>query len=117
MTRRLWRWLPWLLGAALLVVVIRLVWVNEVVAALRQLRPGEITIRIAANSVVLPAITARWALLRGLVMIHFLGLDLTLPQLVTTLTAARLAILLLLPAGLGALELSQVIARFRRGTP
>jgi len=50
-------------------------------------------------------------------MIHFLGLDLTPPQLVTTLTAARLAILLLLPAGLGALELSQVIARFRRGTP
>jgi len=63
MTRRLWRWLPWLLGAALLVVVIRLVWVNEVVAALRQLRPGEITIRIAANSVVLLAIIARWALL------------------------------------------------------
>lgn len=43
-------------------------------------------------------------------MIHFLGIDMTLPQLVTALTAARIAILLLLPAGLGALEVSQAMA-------
>lgn len=43
-------------------------------------------------------------------MIHYLGVDLTLPQLVTALTAARIAILLLLPAGLGALEAGQALA-------
>jgi len=43
-------------------------------------------------------------------MIHFLGVDLTLPQLVTALTAARISILLFLPAGLGALEASQATA-------
>ena len=43
-------------------------------------------------------------------MVHFLGVDLTLPQLVVSLTAARIAILLLLPAGLGALEASQALA-------
>jgi uncharacterized protein (TIRG00374 family) len=63
MRGRLLRWLPWLLGAALLAVVIRLVPVNEVAAALRQLRPGEIVVLLAANFVVLLAITARWALL------------------------------------------------------
>jgi len=53
-----------------------------------------------------------WALLIGeyWLMIHFLKIDLTLPQLVTTLTAARIAILLLLPAGLGALEGSQALS-------
>lgn len=43
-------------------------------------------------------------------MIHFLGVDLTLPQLVAALTAARLSILMFLPAGLGALEASQAAA-------
>lgn len=42
--------------------------------------------------------------------IRFLGVRLTLPQLVTALTAARISILLLLPAGLGALEASQAMA-------
>ena len=66
MTHRLLRWLPWLLSAALLVGVIRLVPINEVAAALRQLRPAEIAALMVANGVVLLAITARWAmLLRG----------------------------------------------------
>lgn len=43
-------------------------------------------------------------------MARFLGVSLTLPQLVVTLTAARISILLLIPAGLGALELSQALA-------
>jgi uncharacterized protein (TIRG00374 family) len=43
-------------------------------------------------------------------MVRFLGVDLTLPQLVTTLTAARISILLFLPAGLGVLEASQATA-------
>lgn len=43
-------------------------------------------------------------------MASFLGTNLTLPQLVVALTAARISILLLLPAGLGALELSQALA-------
>lgn len=43
-------------------------------------------------------------------MVAFLGIPLTLPQLVTAITAAHVANLLLLPAGLGALETSQVVA-------
>jgi uncharacterized protein (TIRG00374 family) len=43
-------------------------------------------------------------------MVSFLGIRLTVPQLVTTITAAHVANLLLLPAGLGALETSQVVA-------
>jgi uncharacterized protein (TIRG00374 family) len=43
-------------------------------------------------------------------MVAFLCAQLPLPQLVTTLTAARISILLLLPAGLGALEASQTVA-------
>lgn len=42
-------------------------------------------------------------------MVSFLGISLTLVQLVTVMTAARVAILLLLPAGLGALEVSQAL--------
>jgi hypothetical protein len=41
---------------------------------------------------------------------NFLGLPLTLPQLVTAVTINRLAFLVPLPAGLGALEGSQVLA-------
>lgn len=43
-------------------------------------------------------------------MVSFLGVRLTILELVVTLTAARIAILLLLPAGLGALEVSQTLA-------
>ncbi len=43
-------------------------------------------------------------------MVSFLGLSLSLVQLVTALTAARIATLLLLPGSIGALEASQVFA-------
>lgn len=43
-------------------------------------------------------------------VLHFLGLDITLAQAIGALTAARIAYLLPLPAGLGALEASQVLA-------
>ena len=43
-------------------------------------------------------------------MIAYLGVSLSLLQLITALTAARIAILLLLPAGIGALEASQALA-------
>lgn len=43
-------------------------------------------------------------------MIRFLDVSLTLPQLVGALTAARLSILMFLPAGLGALEAGQAAA-------
>ena len=43
-------------------------------------------------------------------MASFLGASLSPMQLVTALTAARMAILLFLPAGLGALEASQAVA-------
>lgn len=43
-------------------------------------------------------------------MIYFLGVQLTVAQLVGALTAARLSILMFLPAGLGVLEASQAAA-------
>lgn len=53
-----------------------------------------------------------WAAMAGefWLMLHTLGLNLTLVQVVGVLTAARLAILLPLPGGLGTLEASQVLA-------
>ncbi len=53
-----------------------------------------------------------WALMIGefWLMASYLGVPLTPLQLVTALTAARLAILLFLPGGLGVLEGSQVLA-------
>ena len=43
-------------------------------------------------------------------MLHVLGLNLTFAQAISMLTAARIAILLPLPGGLGTLEASQVLA-------
>jgi len=55
---------------------------------------------------------AGWILMIGefWLMISFLGLSMSLLQLVTALTAARIAILLLLPGSIGALEASQAFA-------
>jgi uncharacterized protein (TIRG00374 family) len=55
---------------------------------------------------------ASWLLMIGefWLMISFLGMLLSPVQLITALTAARIAILLLLPAGIGALEASQAMA-------
>jgi glycosyltransferase 2 family protein len=43
-------------------------------------------------------------------MVSFLGVSLSFSQLVIVLTAARVAILMFMPAGLGALEVSQALA-------
>lgn len=53
-----------------------------------------------------------WLLMVGefWLMVSFLGISLTLIQLVTALTAARIAILLLLPGAIGVLEASQALA-------
>jgi len=53
-----------------------------------------------------------WAAMLGeyWLMLRLLGLNLTPIQAISTLTAARIAILLPLPAGLGTLEASQVLA-------
>ena len=50
-------------------------------------------------------------------MTDVLGLGLTLPQAITALVAARVAILLPLPAALGALEASQALAMRSLGLP
>ena len=50
-------------------------------------------------------------------MTNVLGLGLTLPQAITALVAARVAILLPLPAALGALEASQALAMRGLGLP
>jgi uncharacterized membrane protein YbhN (UPF0104 family) len=44
------------------------------------------------------------------VMLRYLGISMDLTQVITTLTAARLAFLLPSPSGLGTLEASQVLA-------
>lgn len=66
MKRKLWRVAPWLLGLALLTVIVRAISVADVVAVLRRLRAWEIAVLLAANGVVLVTITGRWwFLLRG----------------------------------------------------
>jgi uncharacterized membrane protein YbhN (UPF0104 family) len=55
---------------------------------------------------------AAWVLMIGefWLMVSFLGLSLSPVQLIAALTAARIAILLLLPGSIGALEASQAFA-------
>ena len=67
--------------------------------------PGTLALALMATLVSWVAMIGEYWL-----MVYFLGVRLTLPELVTTLTAARIAILLFLPAGLGALEFSQAFA-------
>ena len=71
---------------------------------LRQ-RPGMILAALVLSLVV-------WAgmIMEYWLMLHFLGLPLSLAQTVSALTAARLAFLAPTPGGLGALEASQVFA-------
>ena len=67
MNRRLLRFLPWLLGIALLVVIVRSVSLADVAALLRQLRLWQIGVLLLLNAVILATITGRWwVLLRGL---------------------------------------------------
>jgi uncharacterized protein (TIRG00374 family) len=67
--------------------------------------PGAFALAVAVTLFGWAALIAEYWL-----MVHFLGVDLTLPQLVAALTAARISILMFLPAGLGALEASQATA-------
>ena len=68
MTRgRVLRLLPWLLGATLLVLTVRVVTPAELVATLGRLELWQVGILVVANALVLVAITGRWwILLRGL---------------------------------------------------
>jgi uncharacterized membrane protein YbhN (UPF0104 family) len=75
------------------------------VAAFVRRAPGTMGLAVGATLISWVAMIAEYWL-----MVAFLGVRLTLPELVTTLTAARIAILLFLPAGLGALEFSQALA-------
>lgn len=77
---------------------------NQVAALVRR-SPGVMALAVGATLLSWVAMIAEYWL-----MVAFLGVRLTAPQLVTTLTAARIAILLFLPAGLGALEFSQALA-------
>ena len=68
-------------------------------------RPGLVLAALILSLVI-------WAgmILEYWLMLHFLGLPLSLAQTITALTAARLAFLAPTPGGLGALEASQVFA-------
>jgi len=67
----------------------------------------------------LAASAASWVAIIGefWLMTHVLGLDLGFPEAITALLAARVAILLPLPAALGALEASQALAMRTLGLP
>jgi uncharacterized protein (TIRG00374 family) len=67
--------------------------------------PGHVTMALLVS-------VAAWGLMivEFWLMIYFLGLSLTAMQLIAALTAARIAILLLLPGSIGALEASQAFA-------
>jgi glycosyltransferase 2 family protein len=76
----------------------------QVTSFCRQ-HPGAILLAVLLSLVV-------WAgmILEYWLMLHFLGLELSLAQTVSALTAARLAFLAPTPGGLGALEASQIFA-------
>jgi glycosyltransferase 2 family protein len=67
--------------------------------------PGHLLLAVLASLFIWLAIILEFSL-----MLRFLGLHLSLPQVMLALTAARLAFLLPVPAGLGSLEAGQVLA-------
>ena len=90
-------------------------WVMKVATAVSQSEAEMNTLCQQTPQAVLSAIAASalsWALLmiEFYCMVLFLGVPLTLLQLIGLLTAARVAFLLPLPGGLGTLEASQVWA-------
>lgn len=93
-------------------------WQSRVASAITTLEDAERQVgefyRRAPLQLALAVLVSFFGLLAMIVeywlMVRFLGVRLTFPQLITTLTAARLSILVLLPAGLGALEFSQTFS-------
>jgi hypothetical protein len=70
-----------------------------------QRHPGHLLLALLFSLVIWLVLIGEFAL-----TLRFLGLQLSLPQVMLALTAARLAFLLPLPAGLGSLEAGQVMA-------
>jgi uncharacterized protein (TIRG00374 family) len=75
------------------------------VAGFCQTQPRAILQALALSLLIWAALILEFSL-----VLHFLGLRLNLPQTITVLTAARIAFLLPVPAGLGTLEAGQVLA-------
>lgn len=63
MRTRLWTWLPWLIALGILIWVLQVVPLAETWAALRGLRPWQISALVLANALVLAALNGRWWLL------------------------------------------------------
>lgn len=84
---------------------------RQIAALLRQ-RPAAVVASLLLSGLV-------WVLLLGeyWLMLYFLGLRLDLGSAIIALTAARLAFLTPLPAGLGALEAGQILAMQALGAP
>ncbi len=59
------RVLPWLVGAGLLILIIRSVSIDEVIAVLRRLQFWQIGALLIANAFILVTITGRWWILLG----------------------------------------------------
>jgi uncharacterized membrane protein YbhN (UPF0104 family) len=74
-------------------------------SALFRDRPGALILAVVVSGLSWAGMVGEYWLLLG-----FLGVDLSIAQAIGALTAARLAYLLPLPGGLGALEASQVLA-------
>jgi uncharacterized protein (TIRG00374 family) len=78
---------------------------EDEVAAFRQEQPGKVTLALLLSLLIWLALILEFNL-----TLRYLGLQISLPQAITALTAARLAFLLPIPAGLGTLEAGQVWA-------
>lgn len=78
---------------------------EDEVAAFCQERPGKVTLALLLSLLIWLMIILEFYL-----ALRYLGVPLSLPQAIIALTAARLAFLLPIPAGLGTLEAGQVWA-------
>ncbi len=85
---------------------------ETLVSGLCRRRPRVLLVALAVSVLSWVAIIGEYWL-----MTHLLGLNLTLDQAILALIAARIAILLPVPAGLGTLEASQIIAMEFLGLP
>jgi uncharacterized protein (TIRG00374 family) len=100
-------------GADVLARFRQLIWQGEAQAAvLCRQQPGLIALAVVASLLSWAGMIGEYWLMTAL-----LGLDLTLAKALAALLAARVAILLPAPAGIGVLEASQALAMVELGLP
>ena len=103
------------LARRLLQITPRLSWLKSLYHPLQQAEAGMMALCRSRPRFLFETLAVSLLVWAGLLweyalMLQFVGLSLTLPQVILALTLARLAFLVPLPGGLGALEASQVLA-------